>query len=34
LVKLPEIDLTVEAIISLEKAGFIENKYTHIYGFS
>ena len=32
--KLPKIDLTVAAGISLETAGFIGNKYTHIYGFA
>ena len=32
--KLPKIDLTIAAIISLETAGFIGNKYTHIYGFA
>ena len=32
--KLPKIDLTVAAAISLETAGFIGNKYTHFYGFA
>ena len=32
--KLPKIDLTVSAAISLETAGFIGNKYTHLYGFA
>tara|TARA_B100000212_G_scaffold202481_1_gene152743 strand:+ start:183 stop:368 length:186 start_codon:yes stop_codon:yes gene_type:complete len=32
--KLPKIDLTVAAAISLETAGFIGNKYSHIFGFS
>ena len=32
--KLPKIDLTVAAAISLETAGFIGNKYTHYYGFA
>ena len=32
--KLPIVDLTFAAIISLETAGFIGNKYTHIYGFA
>ena len=32
--KLPKIDLTFAAVISLETAGFIGNKYTHIYGFT
>ena len=32
--KLPKIDLIVAATISLETAGFIGNKYTHIYGFA
>jgi len=32
--KLPKIDLTVAAAISLETAGFIGNKYSHIYGFT
>jgi len=31
--KLPKIDLTFAAAISLETAGFIGNKYTHFYGF-
>ena len=31
--KLPKIDLTVAAAISLETAGFIGNKYDHFYGF-
>ena len=31
--KLPKIELTVAAAISLETAGFIGNKYTHFYGF-
>ena len=30
--KLPKIDLTVAAAISLETAGFIGKKYTHFYG--
>ena len=32
--KLPKIDLTVAALISLETAGFIGNKYSHFYGFT
>ena len=32
--KLPKIDLTVAAVISLETAGFIGNKYTHFYDFA
>ena len=32
--KLPKIDLTVAAVISIETAGFIGNKYTHFYGFA
>ena len=32
--KLPKIDLTVSAAISLETAGFIGNKYNHFYGFT
>ena len=32
--KLPKIDITVAAAISLETAGFIGNKYTHFYGFA
>ena len=32
--KLPKIDLAVASAISLETAGFIGNKYSHIYGFS
>ena len=32
--KLPKIDLTVAAAISLETAGFIGNKYSHFYGFT
>ena len=32
--KLPKIDLTVAAAISLETVGFIGNKYTHFYGFA
>jgi len=32
--KLPKIDLTVAAAISLETAGFIGNKYTHFCGFA
>ena len=31
--KLPKIDLTVAAAISLETAGFIGNKYSHFHGF-
>mgnify|MGYP001212543216 CR=1 FL=1 len=31
--KLPKIDLTIAAAISLETAGFIGNKYSHFYGF-
>ena len=31
--KLPKVDLTIVAVISLETAGFIGNKYTHFYGF-
>ena len=32
--KLPKIDLTVAAAISLETVGFIGSKYTHFYGFA
>ena len=32
--KLSKIDLTAAAAISLETAGFIGNKYSHIYGFT
>ena len=32
--KLPIVDLTFAAIISLETAGFIGNKYTYIYGIA
>ena len=32
--KLPKIDLNVAVKISQETAGFIENKYTHFYGFT
>ena len=32
--KLPKTDLTIAAAISLETAGFIGNKYSHIYGFT
>jgi len=32
--KLPKIDLTVAAVISIETAGFIGNKYNHFYGFA
>ena len=32
--KLPKTDLTVATAISLETAGFIGNKYSHIYGFT
>ena len=32
--KLPIVDLTLAATISLETAGFIGNKYTHFYGFA
>ena len=32
--KLPKIDLTFAAAISLETAGFIGNKYTHFYSFA
>tara|TARA_B100000212_G_scaffold333857_1_gene303862 strand:- start:323 stop:436 length:114 start_codon:yes stop_codon:yes gene_type:complete len=32
--KLPKVDLTVAATISLEMAGLIVNKYTHFYGFA
>ena len=32
--KLPKIDLTIAATISLETAGFIGNKYTNFYGFA
>ena len=32
--RLPKIDLTIAAAISLETAGFIGNKYTHFYGFA
>ena len=31
---LPKIDITVAALISLETAGFIGNKYSHFYGFT
>ena len=31
--KLPKIDLTFAAAISLETAGFIGNKYSHFHGF-
>ena len=31
--KLPKIDLSISAAISLETAGFIGNKYSHFYGF-
>jgi len=31
--KLPKIDLTFAAAISLETAGFIGNKYTNFYAF-
>ena len=32
--KLPKIDLTAAAAISLETARFLENKYTNFYGFT
>ena len=32
--KLPISDLTIAAIISLETAGFIGNKYSPLYGFA
>ena len=32
--KLPTVDLTIAAAISLETAGFIGNKYTHFYAFA
>jgi len=32
--KLPKIDLTVAAAISIETAGFVGNKYTHLYAFA
>ena len=32
--KLPKIDLTFAAAISLETAGFVGNKFTHFYGFA
>ena len=32
--KLLKVDLTFAAIISLETAGFIGNKYTYFYGFA
>ena len=32
--KLPKIDLNLAVKISQETAGFIENKYTHFYGFT
>tara|TARA_B100000575_G_C22921537_1_gene534580 strand:+ start:507 stop:686 length:180 start_codon:yes stop_codon:yes gene_type:complete len=32
--KIPKIDLAFEAIISLEIAGFIGNKYNHFYDFA
>ena len=32
--KLPKIDLTIAAAISLETAGFIGNKYSELYGYT
>ena len=32
--KLPKVDLTIAALISIEIAEFIGNKYTYFYGFS
>tara|TARA_Y100001978_G_scaffold94014_1_gene84194 strand:+ start:84 stop:353 length:270 start_codon:yes stop_codon:yes gene_type:complete len=32
--RLPKIDLTIAAAISLETAGFIGNKYAYFYGFA
>ena len=31
---LPKVDLSIAAAISLETAGFIGNKYSHLYGFT